>query len=246
MEVADSPNEERLCIFQLVLLVVSVVLLLALIADATFTLPSEVSKIFQLLDLSGCGLFFTDFCVRFYRAESRMQFMRWGWIDLLACIPNIDALRVGRMVRVLRILRLLRGVRIGHRIVSLVFQNKPKSAFASVFLTSLLLGAFASVSILIAEDGPEANIKNAEDAIWWTVSTMTTVGYGDKYPTTTEGRIIAAVVMFAGVGLFGSLSGLIAAFFLGKSGESTELQEITTRLKSIEDRLRQNEDNRPK
>lgn len=246
MKAPDSATEEGLSVFQLVLLVLSVVLLLALIADATIALPTEVSKIFQLLDLIGCGLFFCDFSIRFYRAENKLQFMRWGWIDLLACIPNIDALRVGRMVRVLRILRLLRGVRLGHRIVSLLLQNKPKSAFASVLLTSLLLGAFSSVAILVAEDGPDANIKNAEDAVWWTVTTMTTVGYGDKFPVTTEGRLIAVVVMFAGVGLFGSLSGLIASFFLGKNEETSEMHEIASRLKRIEDRLNQDEGNKPK
>ena len=172
--------------------------------------------------------------------------MKWGWIDLLACIPNIDALRIGRMVRVLRILRLLRGVRIGHRVISLILRNKPKSAFASVLLTSLLLGTFSSIAILIAEDEPEANIKTAEDAIWWSVTTMTTVGYGDKYPVTTEVRIIAAVVMCAGVGLFGTLSGLVASFFLGKPEAKSEMQEVSERLKRIEERLAKIQDSERK
>lgn len=69
---------------------------------------------------------------------------------------------------------------------------------------------------------------------------MTTVGYGDKYPTTTEGRVIAMVLMFAGVGLFGTLSGLVASFFLGKQeAESEELRKVLARLDDLEGKLLQ-------
>jgi voltage-gated potassium channel Kch len=66
----------------------------------------------------------------------------------------------------------------------------------------VLLVAFSSAAILIADDGRDANIKSAEDAIWWSITTITTVGYGDRYPTTTEGRVIAMVLMLCGVGPF--------------------------------------------
>lgn len=238
METPDSQPAEKLSVFQLALLVLSVLVLLALIADAIAPVSQEVSTIIQTLDLVACLLFFMDFVIRFWRAESKLAFMRWGWIDLLACVPNVDLLRVGRLARVLRIIRLLRGVRIGHRIISLILLNKPKSAFASVLLTSMLLVTFSSIAILIAEVGPEVNIKSAEDAIWWSVTTMTTVGYGDKYPTTTEGRVIAMVLMFAGVGLFGTLSGLVASFFLGKQeAESEELRKVLARLDDLEGKL---------
>lgn len=240
METPSSQPAERLTIFQLALLILSILVLLALIADAIAPVPPEVSTIIQTLDLAACFLFFVDFVLRFWRAESKLAFMRWGWVDLLACIPNVDLLRVGRLARVLRIIRLLRGVRIGHRVISLILQNKPKSAFTSVLLTTMLLVTFSSIAILIAEVGPEVNIKSAEDAIWWSVTTMTTVGYGDKYPTTTEGRLIAMVLMFAGVGLFGTLSGLVASFFLGKQQEeSEELLKVLTRLEELEGKLLQ-------
>ena len=71
-----------------------------------------------------------------------------------------------------------------------------------------------SVAILEFERVPGANILTAEDALWWALSTMTTVGYGDRFPVTTEGRMIAAVLMITGVGLFGVLSGTIAGWFL--------------------------------
>ncbi len=238
MQATQSPPAERLSAFQLVLLVLSILVLGALVVDAVAPVPREVSSILQTLDTVACALFFIDFVFRFRRAENKASFMKWGWIDLVACIPNIDFLRVGRLVRVLRIIRLLRGARLGHRVISLILHNKPKSAFAVVILTTLLLIIFSSLSILIAEEGPEGNIKTANDAIWWSVTTITTVGYGDKYPLTMEGRIIAMILMFSGVGLFGTLSGLVASLFLGSREEqSAELKEVLARLRAIEEKL---------
>jgi voltage-gated potassium channel len=73
---------------------------------------------------------------------------------------------------------------------------------------------FASVTILELEDTPDANIKTAEDAIWWAYATITTVGYGDKYPVTTGGRIIAAMLMTTGVGLFGTFTAYVSSWFV--------------------------------
>jgi len=82
---------------------------------------------------------------------------------------------------------------------------------------------FGSISILQFETAPESNIKTAEDAIWWAFVTITTVGYGDRYPVTTEGRIIAAFLMITGVALFGTFTGFIAAWFMGdKSNNKIE------------------------
>ncbi len=238
MKTPDIQSQDKLTVFQLALLILTLVVLGALITDAVAPVPREVSAIVQKSDLVACVLFFADFVGRFLRAESKAAFMKWGWIDLLACIPNVDILRVGRLVRVLRIIRLLRGVRVGLRIISLILQNKPKSAFTSVLLTSLLMVTFASVAILIAEDNPDSNIKSAEDAVWWSVTTITTVGYGDKYPTTTEGRVIAMALMVSGVGLFGTLSGLVAALFLGQGEkEKQELKEILRRLEALDAKL---------
>lgn len=100
--------------------------------------------------------------------------------------------------------------------------------------------AFSAIAILGFEaDADSANIRSPEDALWWAVTTITTVGYGDRFPVTTEGRIIAAVLMTAGVGLFGTLSGVVAAWFLAPTesdiARSDESSEVVRLRKAVED-----------
>lgn len=161
--------------------------------------------------------------------------MKWGWIDLLASIPVIDCLRWARVVRVLRVIRLLCGLRLLHRIFALLFAHRARGGIASVGLISFLVVSFSSVGILICERTSDANIRTAEDAVWWSLTTITTVGYGDKFPVTTAGRVVAASVMVIGVGLFGTLSGLVASLFLGKTEDKISADEtaILTELRTL-------------
>jgi voltage-gated potassium channel len=244
MNAPASTATDKLSVFQLVVLVLSIVILGFLIVDTLTTLPTEVSRLFQGLDLAICIVFLVDFCIRFRQAESKLAFMKWGWIDLLSSIPFVDVARWGRIVRILRIIRLLRGVRSLHRVTTLLLQKKMQSGVASVFLTSLLLIFFCSVAMLFCENHPEANIKTADDAVWWSVTTITTVGYGDKYPTTMEGRLIAMFLMLSGVGLFGTLSGLVASFFLGgrqddASDRHVLVEELRTLRSEIQSAIKQ-------
>jgi voltage-gated potassium channel len=212
---AKPPDLNR---FDLVILVLSVVVLVALGAEIMLVLTPETRRILFWLDFGICMVFMTDFFVRLYKAESKKEFLKWGWIDFIASIPVIEPLRWARIVRLLRILRILRAFRSSKTLISYVFHRKSQSALSIGLLTGLLALFTGSVLILEVESAsPHANITNAADAIWWAMVTVTTVGYGDFYPVTTEGRIIASGMMMVGIGLFGTLSGAMASILLSKS-----------------------------
>jgi len=242
MKGTDTNNSEKAGIFQIVVLILSIVVLGALAADTIFTLPTEIAKLLEIFDTLVCVLLFTDFWIRLYQAKSKVTFLKWGWIDLVASIPNIPILRVGRLVRILRIIRLLRAIRATHKISSLLLKNKMQTGLASIILTAFLLIIFCSIGVLICEQqDPTANIKTAGDAIWWSVTTISTVGYGDKYPITTEGRIVAMILMIGGIGLFGTLSGLAASFFVDTkhNGNVPAEDKILKHLERLEAKIDQ-------
>ena len=242
MNGTDLKHPEKVGVFQIVVLILSIVVLGALAVDTAFKLPREISFVLRVLDTLVCFVFIIDFGIRFYKAESKLAFLKWGWIDLVASIPNLRILRVGRLVRILRVIRLLRAIRATHKISSLLLKDKIKTGIASVFLSEFLLIMFCAVGILICEQqAPDANIKTAGDAVWWSVTTVTTVGCSDKYPVTGEGRIVAMILMIAGIGFFGMLSGLTASFLIGSKEQGIVLEEnkILARLEKLEEKIDQ-------
>ncbi|MEO6132341.1 MAG: potassium channel family protein, partial [Saprospiraceae bacterium] len=152
-------------------------------------------------------------------------FMRWGWIDLISSIPMVDALRIGRLFRLIRLLRVIRAFRSTRQLVHHIFKNKAQGTLTSVSIFAILLIIFSAIAILQVENDPNSNIKTAEDAMWWAYVTITTVGYGDKFPVTTEGRIIASVLMTAGVGLFGTFTAYIASLFVEDQNAKDKLED---------------------
>jgi voltage-gated potassium channel len=238
MQSQGTATSESLSVLDLAVVVFTVLTLGLFTADTLHPFPGDAARIVRWLDHVACGVFFADFCIRFARAESKKAFLKWGWIDIIASIPFVPQLRYARFVRVLRIIRLLRGVRIIQRVLQLVRHRRTEAGATSLAFTAILLVSFASVSILVCEQDSNPGIQTAEDAVWWSVSTLTTVGYGDKVPVTTEGRILAMILMVAGIGMFGCFSGLVVSLFLGDSRQNnSELESLNARLDAIQRQL---------
>jgi len=124
-------------------------------------------------------------------------------------------------------------------IVKYLFENRSKGTFQTVVMICVILVIFASIAILNVETLPESNIKNASDALWWSMVTVTTVGYGDKVPVTLPGRIIGVVLMITGVGLFGTFTAFVASLFMETEQKEVERHEdrILAELGEIRKRL---------
>lgn len=209
-----TDEKNSLSPLNIIVLVLSIYVLAALLVDTFFKLSVEVSRVLDLVDNCICVFFLIEFCIRFYQADNKLKFMKWGWIDLISSIPTFDFIRAGRALRLIRLLRVLRAFRSTRHLVNHIYKNKTQGAFSTVSVIAVLMVIFSAIAILQVEDDPNSNIKTAEDAIWWAYVTITTVGYGDKFPVTTEGRIIAAALMTLGVGLFGTFTGFLASWFV--------------------------------
>jgi len=208
-----STGTEKLGFLNAVIVVLSVYVLTALLVDTFFRLPQEIHNVLQLIDNGICFIFLYDFFFRLYKSRSKLSFLKWGWIDLVSSIPTFPFVRFGRLFRLIRLFRILYAFRSIKVLAQHLFRNRVQGTMSVAAMITFLIVIFSSISILIVEKDPASNIKSAEDAIWWSLVTVTTVGYGDKFPVTTEGRVIGVVLMFVGVGLFGTFTAYVASWF---------------------------------
>lgn len=209
-------SESKIDWLNILVFLLTLYVLGALVADSFFVLSPEVDKLLTYLDYLICSFFLFEFAYRYYKAENKLAYMKWGWIDLLSSIPMLDQFRAGRVLRLIRLLRLIRAFRSTKQLINHIFADKVQGTLSSISVFAFLLIIFSSIAILQVEDDPTSNIRTAEDAVWWTYTTITSVGYGDKYPVTTEGRILAMILMTFGVGLFGTFTAYIASLFVSE------------------------------
>jgi voltage-gated potassium channel len=214
----DNAKKE-INLFNVLILVLSLYVLVSLLISTIFLLSDELIILLNYIDNTICIVFLVDFSIRFKNSENKLEFMKWGWIDLVASIPSLDFLRAGRLFRLIRLIRVFRALKSTKLIYEHVNRNKKQSALTSVALIFFLMVVFSSIAMLQFEKDVNSNIKTAEDAIWWSYVTITTVGYGDKFPITTEGRIIGAILMTTGVGIFGTFTALVSSWFIEKRVE---------------------------
>ena len=189
-------------------------------------LPDEDSRrVVLVVDTSLCLVFIGDFLHRLLTAESRSRYMtrEGGWLDLIGSLP-FPGFRLARALRVFRSVRQIREHG-GRRLWRDFIRERAQGALYVVLLLVVLVLEFASIGVLAAEeDAVDSNIHTASDALWWGYVTITTVGYGDRFPVTTEGRIVGVILLTIGVGLFGTFTAFIANLFLGPAGQNPETE----------------------
>ena len=165
------------------------------------------------------GIFVLEFGSRILAARSRTVYLKGHWIDVVALVPPIRGARVLRLLRLLRLVRAFAGIyRAGLHLNALARHR----GFAWLLLAWLGVMALCSAWMYVAERGLNKAIDSPFDALWWGVVTLTTVGYGDVYPVTTEGRIAAMALMLLGIGLFGAITATITSYLMSSEPRLVE------------------------
>jgi voltage-gated potassium channel len=205
-------------IFILVLTIFS----LALMAVQLLPLDDDTRQLVTLYDNAICIIFLVDFGMNLAGSRPRRAYFigQRGWLDLLGSIPALEFIPFTALFRLARLSRLARiGKLLGGKnrteLVKDVLENRGQYATFITILSAGMVLTVASILILQFESkDPDANIRTGGDAIWWGVVTLTTVGYGDRYPVTLLGRLTAVSVMFAGVGIIGALASILASMLV--------------------------------
>lgn len=187
------------------------------------------ARILEAFALILYGVFVIDFLIRIYLAQDRWRYILRNPIDLVVIV--LPAARSLRILRVFTALRVMfdRGSRVN-------FGN----AWLSVLLAAFLLVYVAALAVLDAErNAPDSTIENFPDALWWGFVTVTTVGYGDEFPVTTTGRMVAVFLMLVGIGLLGSVTASVAGWIANRFEEHEDEEQlaILAELKSLREEL---------
>ena len=177
----------------------------------------DLDQVITIMDSLLLIIFAVDLLRRLNVATDNRAYLTkgWGWLDAISIIPLLRIARILRILRVIRVVNRMGGVGPAMRAF---FANKATGGLLLVVLIALLVLEFGSLAVLAVERGaPDANITTAEDAVWYLIVTMSTVGYGDQYPVTGAGRLIGSLIIVVGVGVFGTLTGFLANVFLAPS-----------------------------
>lgn len=247
-EIIESANDGDTVskIFDIFIIILIILNLVMVIAE-TFDIPEDWKNILNYAETISVIIFTIEYVLRVwtsnllypkkssFKARIKYIFSFMALIDLLAILPFYLPLFIPidlRVLRVLRIIRLLRIFKINRytnalNTIGQVFKNKASQLISSIMVVGLLM-IIASVLMYNIENSvqPEA-FSNALETMWWAVATLTTVGYGDVYPITAAGKVLATIIAFLGIGMVAVPTGIITAGFseLIKSNEKKDSDE---------------------
>ncbi len=165
------------------------------------------------------AIFAAEFFSRLAVAPSRSAYLRVHWIDVLALVPPVRGLRVLRLLRLLRLVRAFAGV---GRALGSVERLAAHRGLVWLLVAWGAVMVVCSLGLYAAENGVNAAIDDPLDSLWWGLTTMTTVGYGDVTPVTAEGRLAATVLMVLGIGLYSAVTAAITSFFVAGHPATTQ------------------------
>jgi voltage-gated potassium channel len=212
--VTRQPEELKNVSYEIFIAALSVISI-ANILFFYLTQDRDIAGVLLVMDWTFSFIFLVDFIMRLSLAKSKSTYFlrQFGWADLLSVAPSNWA-QLLRIFRIVRTIRMMHGYG-GRNIARDLKENISASAFLTVLLLIMLILEFGGIAIIKVESlAQNAQIRTAQDAMWFIWQTITTTGYGDVVPVTGEGRLVGIVVMSAGTALFGTLTGFLANAFL--------------------------------
>lgn len=192
----------------------------------------QVRPALEVAELALTAIFGAEFATRFLAAHDRMGYLRGHWVDVLALAPPVRGVRILRLLRLLRLVRAFAGV---YRALLHLEALTRHRGFAWLVVGWLAVIVVCSIGLYVAENGVNEAVDSPFDALWWGVVTMTTVGYGDVYPVTPEGRVAGIMLMVLGIGLFSAITAVLTSFLLdtGHSAEATSSPSLVDQLERL-------------
>lgn len=213
--------------YQIFILILTIVSLAIMVVQFLTPIDTPTWQLLNFYNNLTCVIFLIDFALHMFQGPRWQDYFfgERGYFDLLGSIPSLGFSQYTAILRLFRISRLLRLRRLMNpknrqMLRDEILHNRGSYAlFFTVMLIALVI-LVASIAVLFFESqSPDANITDGGNAVWWAFVTITTVGYGDRFPVTSGGRITGVFVMFAGVGVIGALASILASILVPQPKE---------------------------
>ena len=208
----------------------------------TFPELSFLSGVFRVVEYITIVIFCVEYALRIWTAEylypdrsrsgARLRFLVSfdGVVDLLTIIPAffLSGFVIFRMLRVARIFHLFRlnAKYDSFNVITTVLYEKRNQIISSVFIVMILMLASSLCMYSVEHEAQPEVFRNAFSGIWWSMSTLLTVGYGDIYPITTLGRVMAIGIAYLGVGVVAIPTGIISAGFVEQYQRKSNISSL--------------------
>lgn len=223
----------KMNLYQWSIMICSLIVVIMTIMQLTLNLTPKTNQLFNILDILIWLFFLVDYLYRLIKSNHKIKFIKENKIDLLTIIPYFSTFRILRLIRVAEMMPLFRFMQVLRAVAMLSNLSKRVGVFfktnnfhyvAGITLIVILLGA-GSMSLV---EG-----MTFKDALWWSIVTVTTVGYGDIVPKTGLGRVIASLIMISGIGFLGVFTGTISTYFLNRRVNDHQPKYVTELLEKL-------------
>lgn len=228
--------------YDLIMCGLAIVVVAILIIESAVELTPIAKTIFAYTDITILIIFAVDYLYRLIKAPQKWTFMKANIFDLIAIIPLDKAFRIARLARLTRLARLSKTTRLTRLTRVMLFFRRIFNTISGILKTNGLHYVLTiTLGVIIAGGfgiyALEPNMESLGDALWWSLVTTTTVGYGDISPVTLGGRLLAGLLMLVGIGLLGMVTGSIATYFVNKLNKEPDSTFVNDTLRYVIDQL---------
>lgn len=190
--------------FELGIVSLSILSIVVVLIQMLDIVDSESSKLLGFIDVTCCSIFIIEWIVRFFRSKSKLKFTYKNIIDLIGSVP-IYLFITNHWIILIRFFKIFGSI---SRLRTYVLNNTKMNKTRTLLAVLMMFILFISPLIILNLEKNYGAINTAENALWWTFCTITTIGYGDLYPVTTLGRLFTVFVSLGGIGVFGIITSI--------------------------------------
>lgn len=221
--------------FEKVLLWLSLYVVVELYVSSVTEYTPLMADITYYVDFGICIIFLYDFFKGLAKAENKWNFIANNWIDFVASIPTVGALRAARIFKIFKLLRVLRSAKYVFQFFS---KTNSFSTFRNVVVLNVVIVLLFTVSFYHAEQNANPHISTFTDSLWWTTITTMTVGFlQDIPPVTPEGKVLSVVLIFAGMVIGATMIATITDYFIEDEDIQVNVNRVHDKLMEMEKKL---------